>query len=287
MPSTLRFTLPFTSPYDWPSLAGFLARRSIDGVETVTVESYERTFRVPTADGDVAGWVQVAPARDADALAVTLSASAAPVLEAIGTRLAHVFDTTCDPAIVAARLGELAEPSPGLRLPGAFDGFELAVRAILGQQITVSAARTLAGRFARAFGGGVEASPSGLATTFPRPQDVAGRQAAEIGELGVVRVRSGAILEIARRMADGALVLAPDADAEAAMATLRAVPGVGEWTVQYIAMRALRATDAFPHTDHGVRKAMGITADRAVLAQAEAWRPWRAYAVMHLWRSLG
>jgi AraC family transcriptional regulator of adaptative response / DNA-3-methyladenine glycosylase II len=173
-----------------------------------------------------------------------------------------------------------------VRVPGAFDGFEVAIRAILGQQVSVAAARTLAGRFAAAFGGAVETPFPALRFTFPPPARVAALAPADIARIGLPMARARTILALARAVAGGGLELVPHADIERALAGLRALPGVGEWTAQYIAMRALAWPDAFPHTDLGVMKALDERRPQRVLAAAEAWRPWRAYAVMHLWRSL-
>jgi AraC family transcriptional regulator of adaptative response / DNA-3-methyladenine glycosylase II len=173
-----------------------------------------------------------------------------------------------------------------LRVPGAFDGFEIAVRAILGQQVTVAGARTVAGRFAVAFGDPVETPFAGLTTLFPIAPRIAGMPAGRIARLGMPLARARTVVGLARAVADGRLVLMPNADAEATLEALRAVPGIGEWTAQYIAMRALSWPDAFPHTDLGVMKALGEKDAKRVLEAGEAWRPWRAYAVMHLWQSL-
>jgi AraC family transcriptional regulator of adaptative response / DNA-3-methyladenine glycosylase II len=201
-------------------------------------------------------------------------------------RAKHLFDLACDPVQISAALGPLCVRHPGLRLPGSFDGFEVAVRAVLGQQIAVRAARTLAGRFAAAFGEPIESPHPHLAVLFPSAQRVAEIAPERIAQIGVIAARAKAIVALARAVADGELRLEPGADVEQTLERLRALPGVGEWTAQYIGMRALAWPDAFPHTDYGVLKAMGERNARAGLARASAWQPWRAYAVMHLWKSL-
>ena len=198
----------------------------------------------------------------------------------------RLFDLSCDPAEIATALGTLAQSRPGLRLPGAVDGFELAVRAILGQQITVRAARTLAGRFASRFGDAIDAPIPALRTLFPSADRIAALEVSDIAELGVIAARARAILALARAIASGELRLEAGADVESTLERLRSVPGIGEWTAQYVAMRALSWPDAFPHTDYGVLKAIGEQNPRKVLAHAAQWQPWRAYAVMHLWKSL-
>src|SRR5262245_41298944 len=201
-------------------------------------------------------------------------------------RVKALMDLSCHPAEVTRALGALAARHPGVRVPGAFDGFEVAVRAILGQQVSVAAARTLAGRFVAAFGAPVETPFAAPGFTFPAAADVAGRTPRDIARIGMPLARAQTVLALARAVAQGELELVPHADIERTLASLRELPGIGEWTAQYIAMRALAWPDAFPHTDLGVMKALGEKRPQRVLATAEAWRPWRAYAVMHLWRSL-
>jgi AraC family transcriptional regulator of adaptative response / DNA-3-methyladenine glycosylase II len=219
-------------------------------------------------------------------LRVAVAASLVKALPPVLSRVKALMDLACNPAEVAQALGPLAKRHPGLRVPGAFDGFEMAVRAILGQQVSVSAASTIAGRFAAAFGEPVSTPFASLTTLFPTAACVAALGPGRIARLGMPGARARTVVALARAAADGRLVLAPNADIEATLEALRALPGVGEWTAQYIAMRALSWPDAFPHTDLGVMKALGETGARRVLATGEAWRPWRAYAVMHLWQSL-
>jgi AraC family transcriptional regulator of adaptative response / DNA-3-methyladenine glycosylase II len=239
------------------------------------------------ADGARArGWIAVAPAAGKFALKVALSPSLVRTVPVVLARVKKVFDLACDPQAIAAALGALAEARPGLRLPGAFDGFEVAVRAVLGQQITVKAARTLAGRFVAAFGEPIETPFAGVQYLFPAPERIAALEPSEIAERGVIASRARSIVMLARTVAEGGLALDPGASVEETLAKLRAVPGVGDWTAQYIAMRALSWPDAFPASDYGVLKALGEKDPRRALARAEAWRPWRAYAVMHLWKSL-
>jgi AraC family transcriptional regulator of adaptative response / DNA-3-methyladenine glycosylase II len=219
-------------------------------------------------------------------LTATLSGSLARVVPQVLARIKRVFDTACRPDEVAAHLGPLAAAEPGLRVPGAFDGFEMAVRAVLGQQITVRAAQTLAGRVALAMGDRVETPFAAIHRTFPTPSRIAAASPDELGRLGIISSRTGAILALARACASGSLVLAPGVDVEDTMHRLRQIPGIGEWTAQYVAMRALTWPDAFPHTDYGVKKALGESSPSRVMTLAEGWRPWRAYATLHLWRSL-
>jgi AraC family transcriptional regulator of adaptative response / DNA-3-methyladenine glycosylase II len=282
----LHFELNFRPPYDWPAVSAFLGARAIAGVEALEEGCYRRTVRVELEGKEHRGWIEAALSPKKPALRVAVSASLARVLPPVLSRAKALMDLACNPTEVAQALGALAKAHPGLRVPGAFDGFEVAVRAILGQQVSVAGARTVAGRFAAALGDPIETPFAALGTIFPTASRVADTPFGRIARLGMPGARARTIVGLARAVADGALVLMPNADIEATLDKLRALPGVGEWTAQYIAMRALAWPDAFPHTDLGVMKALGTRDPKKVLATAEAWRPWRAYAVMHLWSSL-
>jgi AraC family transcriptional regulator of adaptative response / DNA-3-methyladenine glycosylase II len=288
----LNFELSYRPPYDWAAVSRFLSARAIAGVEEVedgpypTNPTYRRSVRI-AADGKVhLGWIEVSPSTKKPALRVAVSASLAKVLPPVLSRVKALMDLACNPAEVAHALGALAKSHPGLRVPGAFDGFEVAVRAILGQQVSVAGARTVAGRFVAAFGEPLETPFRSINLVFPSAGKIAGLPYGRIARLGMPGARARTVIAIARAVADGKIELIPNADVDATLEKLRALPGVGEWTAQYIAMRALAWPDAFPHTDLGVMKALGETNARKILEAGEAWRPWRAYAVMHLWQSL-
>lgn len=284
-----RHRLRFTPPLDWPALLGFLAARAIPGVEAVDGGRYRRSVAWDGAHGQLE--VALAPAgeRLLATIRLPLHVARPPLL----ARLRRLFDLDARPAPIAARLAAdprlapLVAARPGLRVPGAWDAFELAVRAILGQQITVTAATRLAGRLAAAHG---DPLPSGdgaadpLRFVFPAPARLAG---AELAALGMPRARAAAIASLAAAVAADGGLLAPGAGLDAAIARLRRLPGVGEWTAHYVAMRALREHDAFPPGDVGLLRALATRAGRPtpaqLLARAEAWRPFRAYAALHLW----
>jgi len=282
-PDLLSFELSFRPPYDWAAMFDFLAARGIGGVEMIESSTYRRTVRLIRGETAYIGWIEVAPVKRKPALRVALSASLLKVIPAVLSRVKHLMDLSSHPAEIADALGALARANPGLRVPGAFDGFEIAVRAILGQQVSVAGARTMAGRFAAAFGSVVESPFASLTRLFPSAEEVASLNVSDIASLGVIASRARSILELARAVTQGNLVLEPGVDVVQTLAKLRALSGVGEWSAQYIAMRALAWPDAFPHTDLGVMKALGERDAKRVLAAGEAWRPWRAYAAMHLW----
>ena len=239
----LSFDLAYRPPYDWEAMLVFLRKRAIVGVEAVERNAYLRTVRLAArvpGGGDLVGWLSVAPSRRQSALRVTVSASLSPVIPQLLARVKHLFDLACHPDEIAEVLGPLAERHPGLRLPGAIDGFEVAVRAILGQQVTVAAASTFAARFAAAFGEPMETPFAALTTLFPTPAAIAALEPPEIARHGIISARARAIVELARAVAAGRIRLEPSAQVEATVQALDDLPGVGPWTAQYIAMRADR-----------------------------------------------
>ena len=285
--SSLTLSLAYRPPFAWEGLLGFLAARATAGVEVVGDGRYARTIAV----GGARGWIRVAHRPDRSALSVEASSSLLPVLGGLLGRVRNLFDLDCRPDRIEAqlavdpRLAATVGRFPGLRVPGCVDGFELAVRTILGQRISVAAASTLAGRFAGAFGEPIDTPIVGLDRLGPTADRVAGVEPSEIQALGVAGPRAVAIRELAAAIADGSIGLEPGGDPEAVVADLKRLPGVGDWTANYIAMRALRWPDAFPAGDLGLLKAVGGSSIRKLDAMAESWRPWRAYAAMHLWNS--
>jgi AraC family transcriptional regulator of adaptative response / DNA-3-methyladenine glycosylase II len=286
--SALVLRLGYREPFDWPALLRFLAGRAIPGVESVSGDVYSRTVRL----GHASGWIQIRNDAPRRALRADVSTSLAVALMPLSARLRALFDLDAHPAAIAEHLGHdpalsaHVQRRPGLRVPGAFDGFEMTVRAVLGQQVSVRAATTIAGRLAERFGEPNVSPDSGLTRLFPAPERIAAATEDEIAALGMPGARARAILALARAAQAGEIQLDGHSDLDAALAGLRALPGFGAWTAHYVAMRALRWPDAFPASDLGIRKALGGLSPRAAEARAERWRPWRAYAVMHLWMSL-
>lgn len=271
--------LTYLPPLDMASLLSFLGARAAARVESAGADGYRRTVAV----GKCRGWVTAKLLPGRSVLQVTLSHSLAPVLPSVLAKIKQLFDLNADPLPIAARLGVLAACNPGLRVPGTFDGFELCVRAVLGQQVSVQAASTLAGRFSTAFGEDIKTPYPDLSLLSPTPERIAKLGLEEITQLGITRTRAVSIQALARALIDGKIVLEIRADVEATMAALLGVPGVGEWIAQYIAMRALSWPDAFPHTDLAIVRALAVDGPAGALRAAEQWRPWRAYAAMHLW----
>jgi len=282
-----RFVLATRAPFDLGRLLAFFATRQLPGVEQIEARRLRRSLAVDGADGrPVAGWIEVRPAARRPGIEVRIDARLAPALPRVLAACKHAFDLDCAQDAVDAHLGALAAARPGLRLPGAFDGFETAVRTILGQQVSVKAARTLAGRLVERFGAPIDTAFPGVTTLFPGAARLAGCAPAQIASLGIVAARARAIVALARAVAERKIVLEPSVDVERTVDRLRELPGIGEWTAQAIAMRSLHWPDAFPAGDAGVLRALKQRQAAMATRIAEPWRPWRAYAVMHLWSAL-
>ena len=286
----IRLTLPYCPPYDWEALIDFLSRRAVAGVERVEAGAYCRAI---TLEGHT-GLLAVRPGAR-ERLEVAIHFPRLALLPAIIARVRRLFDLSADPLAIGAHLArdpDLAPrvaARPGLRVPGAWDGFELAVRAILGQQVTVAAATALAGRLASDFGARLPADLAGLERgithAFPSPERLVH---ADLSTLPMPKVRSAALSSLARAVATDASLFDPRGDPAPSVSRLTALAGVGAWTAQYIAMRALRDPDAFPAADIALQRALadpdGVRPSAAALdLRSQAWRPWRAYGALHLW----
>jgi AraC family transcriptional regulator, regulatory protein of adaptative response / DNA-3-methyladenine glycosylase II len=279
-------TLAYHPPLARRALLDFLAMRAVPGVEEVVADSYRRVVAVAERVGVVSA--RIPP--DGSAIEVEIDEPLASATEPVLAGLRRLFDVDADPAAIDAalsadpRLRPLVAGTPGLRVPGAIDGFEIAVRAVIGQQISVAAARTIAGRIAARLGEPLAAPVGGLRAAFPRPEALA---AAAFDGLGMPASRGTTLVALARAICDGRLDLTSGVDVDSARAALLAIPGIGPWTAAYVAMRALGDADALPASDLVLRQVLGNGAGpvsaRAVEELAARWSPWRAYAVVHLW----
>jgi AraC family transcriptional regulator of adaptative response / DNA-3-methyladenine glycosylase II len=291
-PDAIVLRLGYRPPYDRDALLGFLARRCVDGIEAVDLNAaggawLRRTLALAHQSKPVAGWLAIRFAAQRHEVELALAPQFAALIGALVQRTRHALDLDADPGPIDTALGAMRlPPRPGLRLPGSFDGFEAAVRIILGQQVTLAAARTLTARLVQRFGEPVVTPFTDLNRLFPTPFALATADAAAIGTLGIVRQRVGALQALARAVCDRRIELHRAAPLTETMAALVALPGIGPWTAQLIAMRALGWPDAFPASDIGVLNALGTRSAAAALSAAESWRPWRAYAVIRLWMTL-
>ncbi len=289
--SSITLSLSYRAPYDWESVLNFLSARAIPGIEAIHNGAYRRTISL---DGH-AGWVEVKNDVKQCALRATVALPGFKLLPIVIARLRRMFDLAADPMAIGAvlsgdpLLAPLVSARPGLRVPGAWDGFEVAVRAVLGQQITVSAATRLAGKLAATFGSEMSdaEAPAGLTHLFPAAEQLLNQ---DIAQIGMPRARGATISNLAAGNIADPQLFDPHQCLEEAISSLCSLPGIGEWTAQYIAMRCLRESDAFPAGDVALMRALSVNdAPRIraamMLARAEAWRPWRAYAALHLWTS--
>ena len=288
--SAIELRLPFRPPFDFLGLLTFYARRGIPGVEAIDERGYQRSVILDSEPG----WFSVSLIRGDTALRLRVHGVRAIHLGHVVNRVRRMFDVDADPAAIRQTLGQdqrlrpLLKRWPGQRLPGAWDGFELGVRAVLGQQISVAAARTLAARIVELYGTPHPASAAaGLGALFPPAYALVD---APLESIGLTRARSATIRGLAQACVDGRIDFSAQQTLDESVARLRTLPGIGAWTAHYIAMRAHSHPDAFPAGDLVLRKIVGAgtpISERAMESVAEPWRPWRAYAVMLLWRSAG
>jgi AraC family transcriptional regulator of adaptative response / DNA-3-methyladenine glycosylase II len=263
--------LGYRPPYDASAMLGFFARRALGGVEALGESGgtprLARTLRVAQGERVHAGWLQLRFDGEREHVLLQVGDSLAAVLPTVISRVRAMLDLDADPMAINAALHASFPQGDGLRVPGTVDGFELAVRAVLGQQITVAAARTLGTRLVQALGEPIATPVAGL------------------DQLGIVRQRQAALIALAQQVLEGRLALHAGADVPATLAALQQLPGIGDWTAQYIAMRALRWPDAFPAGDIALQKALGVSSARAAAEASQPWRPWRSYAVLRAWHS--
>jgi AraC family transcriptional regulator, regulatory protein of adaptative response / DNA-3-methyladenine glycosylase II len=278
-PQCYRFRLAYRPPYDWDQVIGFLAARATPGVELVDDNRYHRSIAI----GGTTGIIAIGPAEKGSALMLEVQFGDPRALLTIVERVRRMFDLGADPSRIAGQLAR--EPllrravaaHAGIRTPGAWDAFEVTVRAILGQQISVKAATTIAGRIAARWGSPLEGAAA-LTRIFPTPGQLAD---APLEEAGLTSSRASTLRSLARAVRDGIIAF----DGVATLERLRAIPGIGDWTTQYVAMRALNEPDAFPSGDLVLRRMAGDCSARELERRSEGWRPWRAYAVMLLWQA--
>ena len=285
---TTEVFVSYRPPFDWAAMLDFFAYRAIPGIEVVTTESYARTFRFEGVSGHFEAFFEP----DTYELRVRINCAETRHLHWIINRVRSLFDLRADSFLIGeflardAQLAPIVQRFPGLRVPGCWSGFELAVRAILGQQVTVKAASTLVARIAERYGRTYECGAQGLHLTFPEPAQLA---VADLNGMGIVGQRIAAIQAVAGQIECGELDVDGGMDTGTFVPAICSIKGIGEWTAQYIAMRALNDPNAFPYSDLILRRAVskpGVTmTPKALLQRAEPWQPWRAYCVTLLWRN--
>lgn len=293
--SNIVLMLGYRPPYHWDEMLKFLAGRAIAGVEVVKNGKYMRTVHLQDAEGkSIFGWVQVGHNKKENALSVTVSETLLSILPQVLARIKHLFDLYCDPNLIYEVLQTMNNIKPNLcvlgsRVPGCFNAFEMAVRAVLGQQISVKAASTLAARIVETYGIPIQTEIDGLTHIFPFPKnilDMGDSITENFGVLGIISTRSVVIYQLADALVRGEIDFERCVRPEDEISKLMKIRGIGSWTAQYIAMRAMQWPDAFLETDIGVKKALPNYSPKELLKLAEAWRPWRSYATINLWNTL-
>jgi AraC family transcriptional regulator of adaptative response / DNA-3-methyladenine glycosylase II len=285
--------LAYRPPYAWDAILAYLAGRAMPGLEAVNDQAYQRSVQM---DGKT-GWINVSHLPERGQLALQVAPSLSGVLMPLLAKVRSQFDLEANPSVIQAHLAtdsllaQQMERTPGLRVPGAFDIFELAIRAVLGQQVSVAGATTVSGRLVRAFGERINTPFVDVTHHFPSIDLLARLPVDDIASIGVPKSRAATIQNVARFALEGGLQQKMGVSADAVVADLKTVVGIGEWTAQYIALRALRFPDAFPAGDLGLQKAVAIApetkiTEKQLLQRASAWSPWRSYAALLLWQSL-
>ena len=294
LPAAIHIRLAYRPPYDVHAMLQFFATRQLAGIEEISLGPEHRyirkTLTVSAGNRLHSGWLEARFDASRHRVDLHISDSLREVLPAVMARTRAMLDLDADPQVINSLLHARFPLGDGLRVPGTLDGFELAVRAVLGQQVSVAAARTLASRLVAQFGHAIDTPHAGLNRAFPGAATLAAASGDALGQLGIVKQRQNAIQAIARAVASDALHLHAGADVGTTLTVLKAMPGIGDWTAQYIAMRALRWPDAFPAGDVALHKALGLrdgkNAVKEAQTTAQAWQPWRSYAVIRAWATL-
>lgn len=269
--------LPWTPPYDWAWMVGFLQARAVAGVERFHDGGYSRNFGV---EGH-RGLIHLAPDEEAQGLRVSLSPGLQPVAEICYARIGQLFDLACDPRQVARALGDLAQARPGLRLPGALDAFEQAVRAVLGQLVSVAMAARLTAKVAAGWGEPLAEAPGYV--LFPTPEALSRADPQALKALGMPLRRAEALIHLARAALSGELPLTAPADIDAGLRQLQTLPGIGRWTANYFALRGWQAKDIFLPDDYLIKQRFPGMTPAAIARYARRWQPMRSYALLHIW----
>ncbi|HGY5075403.1 TPA: DNA-3-methyladenine glycosylase 2 [Citrobacter gillenii] len=275
------YTLNWQSPFDWPWMLGFLADRAVDGVETVGTLTYARSLAI----GQHRGVVSVVPDLEANVLQVTLSPGLQPVARECLAKMAQLFDLNCCPQHVVSALGRLGAARPGLRLPGSVDAFEQGVRAILGQLVSVAMAAKLTAKVVHLYGDRLADAPEYVC--FPTPEALAAAQPLELKALGMPLKRAEALIHLARAALDGTLKPVAPPDIEQGVKQLQTFPGIGRWTANYFALRGWQAKDIFLPDDYLIKQRFPGMTPAQIRRYAERWKPWRSYALLHIWYTEG
>lgn len=275
--------LSYTPPYDWHWMMAFLGARALAGVEQKEGEFYQRTLVVKSGADTFSGWLRLRPVIEKNCVELQLSPSLLAVAGPVEQQVRRLLDLDADPALIAVGLGRLAENAVGLRLPGCINRFELTVRAILGQLVSVKMAATLATRLTQKWGEPIATPFDGLTHLFPTPARIAELNVDDLRGIGVQAKRAACLIGLAQAVETGELPLDSMNDVQQGVKALLAMPGIGSWTASYVAMRAWSAPDVFLGGDYLIKQRFPGMTPAKIARYAEVWQPWRTYATLHLW----
>ncbi|QQN37016.1 DNA-3-methyladenine glycosylase 2 [Rahnella aceris] len=275
--------LTYQPPYDWQWMTAFLGARALQGVEQQDGEYYQRTLAVMHHGERLTGWLRLRPLPERNGVELEVSASLSPVTENIAAQVRRLLDLDAQPTLIAEGLGGLADNAPGLRLPGCVNRFELTVRAILGQLVSVKMAATLATRLTEKWGEPVRTPFAALTHLFPSAAAIGQLTVDDLRGIGVQAKRAACLINIAQAVDDGRLPLDDITDVQDGIKQLQAMPGIGNWTASYVAMRAWSAPDVFLGGDYLIKQRFPGMTPAKIARYAEVWKPWRTYATLHLW----
>ncbi|WP_244212673.1 DNA-3-methyladenine glycosylase 2 [Rahnella woolbedingensis] len=275
--------LTYQPPYDWQWMTAFLGARALQGVEQQDGEDYQRTLAVIHHGVRLTGWLRLRPLEDVNSVELEVSPSLVPVADIVARQVRRLLDLDAQPLLIAEGLGVLAENAVGLRLPGCINRFELTVRAILGQLVSVKMAATLATRLTEKWGEPVTTPFPALTHLFPSPASVGKLTVDDLRGIGVQAKRAACLINIALAVEEGRLPLDEITDVQDGVRQLLAMPGIGNWTASYVAMRAWSAPDVFLGGDYLIKQRFPGMTPGKIARYAEVWKPWRTYATLHLW----
>jgi DNA-3-methyladenine glycosylase II len=275
--------LTYQPPYDWQWMTAFLGARALQGIEQQDGDYYQRTLAVIHNGVRLTGWLRLRPLADINSVELEISPSLEPVTDSVAKQVRRLLDLDAQPLLIAEGLGPLAENAVGLRLPGCINRFELTVRAILGQLVSVKMAATLATRLTEKWGEPVSTPFAALTHLFPSPAAMAKLTVDDLRGIGVQAKRAACLINIAQAVEEGRLPLDDITDVQEGVRLLLGMPGIGSWTASYVAMRAWSAPDVFLGGDYLIKQRFPGMTPGKIARYAEVWKPWRTYATLHLW----
>lgn len=275
--------LTYQPPYDWQWMTAFLGARALQGIEQQDGDYYQRTLAVIHNGVRLTGWLRLRPLADINSVELEISPSLEPVTDSVAKQVRRLLDLDAQPLLIAEGLGPLAGNAVGLRLPGCINRFELTVRAILGQLVSVKMAATLATRLTEKWGEAVSTPFAALTHLFPSPAAMAKLTVDDLRGIGVQAKRAACLINIAQAVEEGRLPLDDITDVQEGVRLLLGMPGIGNWTASYVAMRAWSAPDVFLGGDYLIKQRFPGMTPGKIARYAEVWKPWRTYATLHLW----